>query len=410
MDIKFLVDTGSNITILSPAVMEKISIPRRPVLEKVENRMILADGSAKPFRGKGTFELEVEGKRALQEVWVADIELEGILGMDFVRRYGCQIIAAPGGQLELFIPEMKSGSGVKPAEVMELSNYQCLRVVVEDTVLVPANSEMITAAKVLDKSDGGLAVLEPTLDFVQHSKLLVGRSLVKMGGPIPIRLLNPPSYGRRVYKNTLAALCEPVDEDQVDGESSLRQTETEVRLARESQPQECEYQDQPRSLPLELDELLNRSIDGLDDKQVGVLTDLLNEYQDVFVTSENPFSRTSITQHRIITGESKPIKQAPRRLPLHLKEKAEEEIEKMLAKGIIEPSSSPWSSPVVLVKKKDGTIPFCIDYRKVNGVTVKDSYPLPRIDDCLDALSGSQWFCTLNLASGYWQVEMAEED
>ena len=93
-----------------------------------------------------------------------------------------------------------------------------------------------------------------------------------------------------------------------------------------------------------------------------------------------------------------------------MKEKAEEEIEKMLAKGIIEPSSSPWSSPVVLVKKKDGTIRFCIDYRKVNGVTVKDSYPLPRIDDCLDALSGSQWFCTLDLASGYWQVEMAEKD
>jgi len=93
-----------------------------------------------------------------------------------------------------------------------------------------------------------------------------------------------------------------------------------------------------------------------------------------------------------------------------LKEKAEEEVEKMLAKGIIEPLSSPWSSPVILVKKKDGTIRFCVDYRKVNGVTVKDSYPLPRIEDCLDALSGSQWFCTLELASGYWQVKMAEKD
>ena len=82
----------------------------------------------------------------------------------------------------------------------------------------------------------------------------------------------------------------------------------------------------------------------------------------------------------------------------------------MLAKGIIEPSSSPWSSPVVLVKKKDRTIHLCIDYQKVNGVTVKDSYPLPRIKDCLDALSGSQWFCTLYLASGYWQVEMAKNN
>ena len=87
-----------------------------------------------------------------------------------------------------------------------------------------------------------------------------------------------------------------------------------------------------------------------------------------------------------------------------------EELKKMEAQGIIEPSNSPWASPVVLVKKKDGTIRFCIDYRKLNEVTLKDAYPLPRIEDNLDALQGAKWFTTLDLASGYWQVEMAEED
>lgn len=95
--------------------------------------------------------------------------------------------------------------------------------------LVPANSEMITAAKVLDKCDG--------LDFVQQSKLLVGRSLVKMDGTIPIRLPNPTSYARWVYKNTPAVVCELVDEDLPDGEPWFRQTATDVRLAQESQPE-----------------------------------------------------------------------------------------------------------------------------------------------------------------------------
>jgi len=86
------------------------------------------------------------------------------------------------------------------------------------------------------------------------------------------------------------------------------------------------------------------------------------------------------------------------------------EMDKMLEKGIITPSDSPWASPVVLIKKNSGELRFCVDYRKVNEQTKKDAYPLPRIDETLEAVSGSEYFCVMDLASGFWQVEVSEED
>lgn len=115
-------------------------------------------------------------------------------------------------------------------------------------------------------------------------------------------------------------------------------------------------------------------------------------------------------KHRIDVGNAKPIKLPPRRLPIHQKEVAEQEINNMLDNGIIESSNSPWASPIVLAKKKDGTTRFCVDYRKLNSVTIKDAYPLPKIDESISSLSGARYFCTLDLASRFWQVAMEDGD
>ena len=109
-------------------------------------------------------------------------------------------------------------------------------------------------------------------------------------------------------------------------------------------------------------------------------------------------------------GDHSPIKSKPYRVPFSQRPIIEEQIKTMLEKNIIRPSTSPWSSNVVLVAKKDGSRRFCIDFRKLNKITNKETYPLPRIDETLDAFGKAQYFSALDLAAGYWQIGMAPED
>eukprot|EP00731_Ephydatia_muelleri_P024449 Em0016g720a len=104
------------------------------------------------------------------------------------------------------------------------------------------------------------------------------------------------------------------------------------------------------------------------------------------------------------------IKQSGRRLPFHQREEVKELLDGMLERQVIEPSQGSWSSPVVLVKKKDGSTRVCVDFRQLNAVTKKDAQPLSRIDETLDVLGSARWFSCLDLTSGYWQVEVAPED
>lgn len=157
-------------------------------------------------------------------------------------------------------------------------------------------------------------------------------------------------------------------------------------------------------------EMISPDWKHLSDKEKELATQFIQEEAAAFAMEGNPTGRTSVIQHRINTENAAPIRQAPRRLPLAKQEEVSKLLKDMLDEGVIEESTSPWSSPVVLVTKKDGSTRFCVDYRKLNDVTKKDSYPLPRIDDTLSTLSGSRWFSTLDLKSGYWQVGLHHED
>ena len=125
------------------------------------------------------------------------------------------------------------------------------------------------------------------------------------------------------------------------------------------------------------------NIDGLDPQKQEQLYAVLLEFADVLADDPDDFGRTGKLKHEINTGNAAPIRQHVRRVPPAKRGEVQMLLDEMLRKKVVQPSSSPWVSPVVLVKKKDGSTRFCVDYWKVNNITRKDAYPLPRIDNTL---------------------------
>ena len=139
------------------------------------------------------------------------------------------------------------------------------------------------------------------------------------------------------------------------------------------------------------------------------LNGLFKEFNDVFSQGEDDLGCTPLLEHTIETY-GPPLRQPYRRQNPAVRREEMAQVQQMLASDVIRPSNSPWALPVVMVKKKDGSLRFCADFRQLNAATVKDAHPLPRIDDLLDALRGGRWFSTLDLKSGYWQVPIMEWD
>jgi len=109
--------------------------------------------------------------------------------------------------------------------------------------------------------------------------------------------------------------------------------------------------------------------------------------------------RTNLVQHTIDTGDHRPIRQPLRRHPRAHLDEIDRQVDELLQNGFVEPAASPWVSNVVLVRKKDGSFRLCVDYRQLNSVTYKDTYPLPHIDTCLGSMNGAVWFSTLDITT-----------
>ena len=266
-------------------------------------------------------------------------------------------------------------------------------------VEVPGSSQM----RILAACNGGLCgvngsvLLEPNVAFMERHGLMVARSVsfVSKGSKeVLVQLLNPSSFPIVLHKQEVVGTLHSLDEHNSMACSAGVDTQGSHNTSVQSIAKQ----------------LVDKVAEGVTDNEKDELQQLLLKYSGILSQYEGDLGRTDLVYHHIVTGDHKGIKQSGRRLPFHQREEVKELLDGMLERQVIEPSQGSWSSPVVLVKKKDGSTRFCVDFRQLNAVTKKDAQPLPRIDETLDVLGSARWFSCLDLTSGYWQVEVAPED
>lgn len=378
----FLLDTGATRSIVNSTLVKDLRI------EKGNNyNLKTATGELVPVLGEIKIMLQLGDDYFQHDFLIADITDDCILGLDFMQKFGF-IINLEGRSLKYKNIELPLFNKFESVSVR--------RVLLVEDVAVPAQSECIAWGKLEgDPGTQKLAMVEPIQQYAKEG-VLVGRSLVLAGRRelVPIRIMNVSSTEQVLKANSVVANCENV-ETVKDCDENTNSPE-ESSDARSDNPM--------------LEELLNGLRNTLKREEYRKARKVLLEFQSIFSKNDDDCGRTNMVQHRIDTGAAKPIRQQPRRLPLAKQNEVTSLLDQMQRQGVIEPSQSPWSSPVVLVRKKDGSMRFCVDYRLLNDVTRKDSYPLPRIDDTLDTLAGAKIFSTLDLKSGYWQVGIHPHD
>lgn len=374
-----LVDSGATLTLLSSKVWT--TIKGSETLEKFDRDIISASGDVLDTKGKTRVCFEINGNNCVMDVVVTEMDIDAIIGLDFMLTHNVVID----------VVSMTMHVNGKKCDLMQMGKIGCYRVIVTDRVAVPSRSEIILEGKLVnwENNDDSIGIVESSERFLESNRGIVARTLVKGGKNVPIRVANFSNESQILYPGTNIAEFSPV---QV------------IRTVQEIKPKP------PRNLPKHLTDLFERTSEGMSSTQKKQIASLLGKYGDIFSKSENDLGRTGIIKHKISVGDSRPIKQAMRRVPVHLQDEVDRQINQMLEHDIIQPSASPWASAIVLVKKKDGSRRFCIDYRRLNDLTIKDAYLLPRIDESLDQLAGFKWFSCLDLSAGYWQVEVEPED
>lgn len=385
----FLVDTGATVSVISTKVYDRIPKCKRPPLRESDTLLTGASGAEIKLAGSIKTNVVFGGRNFELDVLVADIPLDAVLGQDVLLPGRCKLDL---GSLTLQLGDLILHCWIND------ENAMVCRVLLAEPVTIPCGGEAVVKVEI--PNSGYLAetgLVQPVAAALESRGVRLVPGLVSTKSDIQqVRLTNFSQEEVRLNKRVCLGTCESAHDQAAPDKKQKHQ----VRFIKEEEDK----------IPEHLTKLFETCTTELNEEQQATVRRFFIKYQTIFAKSKADTGRTSLVKHRIDTGEARPSRQPPRRLAFGKRVLEHQAVDEMLEWKIIRPSTSSWSSPIVLVAKPDGSMRFCVDYRKLNEATRKDAYPLPRIDDSLDALGGSKWFCTMDLQSGFWQVEMDPED
>ena len=369
--MEFMIDTGCQVTILATSVFEKMCAAHPQVRSRIRpctRWLVSADSSPLTVIGKIDLDVVFPGLKCSMCCVVASIGSDGLLGTEALQ-------SCLPHQLDLRTGLLWA-EGRSTLQLHQQKPTPDVRGLLLTAVVLPPDSEVVAPFSLNGGQLGSCTFIVPDWDLTEEFGVVVGHTLVDAStSSANVLIINPNA-----------------EEVVLPCRTSIGQLVLIVVL------------------PEYLEDIVKGSHTSLGDTGRQSLRELLHRYEHVFPAPGEPVTgRTKSVQHEIITKDARPVRCGPRRLEPAGLRKEQDCVQDMLTGGQIEPSDSPWASPVVLVTKKDGSTRFCVDYRRLNSLTVKDAYPLPRIDDSLRLLGNQQWFSTMDLASGYWQVAMSPE-
>ena len=381
-----LLDTGATVCVMNEDIWTKTGTMN--CLKPVILTLTSANGNNLEVLGETEVRFRVGNVDCVWPVMIVrGLTHDCIIGSDFFRYFGCQIHYDTG----TFVIQ---GDEV-PIRYVKESPAVC-RIFLSSSVEIPPGTEIIAGARVEDgynKNMGCPGILEESKELKQRTEVRLARSMVvPRDGNTTVRLANFTDETLMLGPEIPLAEYHPIS--QVYGPLTRDEEcpKTQNGCATIGVKDAESHQQMKNGWDGKLQRELEQDCNKLSEKERERFMSLVTEYKDIFADSNSDLGRTDLMEHEIYTGDHQPIKQSPRHTPPHKREVIDQQLNELLDHGRIEPSQSPWSSPVVLACKHDGTYRMCIDYRRLNQCTRKAALPLPRTDDVLEALGGAQWF------------------